>query len=202
MDEVRYDQEPVGRASSITRRLRRHLQPDIVLNGDFSRKGSDVVHEEVIRWSAWPAMVCYFVATGLRLVNGNARREWYCRVFWIVGWWALLVHVVLAFVLFHGASWQAAYDHTARATLAATGWNSGAGLWFNIVTLLVWGADVLIRQPSATFPHFFRSRWDLCCQLYLAFMLFNATVVFGSPAARVAGCLGFGYLMLLAIRRW
>ena len=127
-----------------------------------------MVQEEAIRWSAWPAVICYFVATGLRLQNCNASHDRFRRIFWLAGWFALLIHVVLAFALFHGGSWQAAYDHTARATLAATGWNSGAGLWVNLVTLLVWGADLLQRQLSARPPGLFRSRWDVFCQLYLA----------------------------------
>ena len=160
-----------------------------------------MVQEEAIRWSAWPAVICYFVATGLRLQNCNASHDRFRRIFWLAGWFALLIHVVLAFALFHGGSWQAAYDHTARATLAATGWNSGAGLWVNLVTLLVWGADLLQRQLSARPPGLFRSRWDVFCQLYLAFMVFNATAGFGSPPARAAGCLGFGLLLMLAVVR-
>ena len=114
-----------------------------------------------------------------------------------------MIHVGVAFYLVHEGSWQAAYEHTARATQAATGSNSGAGLWFNLVAIVVWGLDLrlgrnLPSRPCGLFP----SRWDVCCQVYLAFMYFNATVVFGSPPAQLAGGLVCGLLSLLAVVRW
>jgi hypothetical protein len=161
-----------------------------------------MVHEEAVRWSAWPALICYVTVSGCRLTNGNVTCDRYRRILWSAGWVALLIHVGLAFYLVHGSSWQAAYDHTRRATQAATGWNSGAGLWFNFATLLVWGLDLWLgRTPSLRPVGPVRSRWDACCQLYLAFMFFNATVVFGSPRAQVAGWLACGVLTLLAVTR-
>lgn len=162
-----------------------------------------MVHEAAVRWSAWPALICYSAVLGLRLLDGNGVRERYWRSLWTAGWFALVIHVGLAFYLVHEGSWQAAYDHTARETQAATGWNSGAGLWFNLVALVVWGLDLRLGRSLPSRPSgLFRSRWDVCCQVYLAFMFFNATVVFGSPPAQLAGGLVCGLLSLLAAVRW
>lgn len=149
--------------------------------------------ETVARWSAWPAVLCYAVTMGLRLSRRGSGHERLIRSLWTTGWLALVLHIGLALSLFHGGSWNAAYEHTARRTQLAVGWNWGGGVWFNLLTAVVWGIDLawLWRQPVGANR---KQAWlDICCQLYLAFMIFHATVVFGSPAARIGGgliCIG------------
>lgn len=154
-----------------------------------------------MRWSAWPAVVCYVVAWGLSLRPSHARWRASIRLAWTAGWLALVAHVVLAMGLVHGWSWTAAYEHTAERTQAAVGWNWGGGVWFNLLTAIIWGVDVarlwivpvdLLRSTS----------WSSAAvQCYLAFMIFNATVVFGSQFAQFSGCAACIGLAALAWRR-
>lgn len=159
------------------------------------------------RSSAWPAVLCYAAAIALRLSRHAARREPIIRILWTVGWLALVVHVGLALWLVHEGSWAAAYEHTARRTQTAVGWNWGGGVWFNLVTAIVWGLDVVWmwvkarRRKGVTTPDRRTNPLEWAGQFYLAFMIFNATVVFGSLPAQIVGGLGCVVIGLLALRR-
>ena len=160
--------------------------------------------EAVARWSAWPAFLCYAAALAIGFLSREPRRMGLARGLWTVGWLALVVHVSVAMLLVHHGSWQAAYEHTAERTLAATGWNSGSGVWFNLVTVFVWGFFVLWMwlRPHAVER---RPRWlEWTVHFYVAFMMINATLVFGSPAAQIAAglfCVGLAAGALLMLRR-
>lgn len=143
--------------------------------------------EAVARWSAWPAVMCYAAAWALSLADKRHQRTRLIRTVWTIGWLALVVHVLIAMAKVHGWSWTAAYEHTAQRTQLLTGWNWGGGVWFNLLTAVIWGADVcrLWSRPQSSRS---RSATDYAIQAYLAFMMFNATVVFGSQFAQYAGC--------------
>jgi hypothetical protein len=152
--------------------------------------------ESAVRWSAWPAVICYVVAWGLSLQPAHERSRKAIRFVWTAGWLALVAHVVLALGLVHGWSWSAAYEHTARRTQQLVGWNWGGGVWFNLLTVGVWGADVMkmwLGGPGAersVEAGDERGRWwSFAVQSYIAFMMLNATVVFGSRFAQFTGCL-------------
>lgn len=165
--------------------------------------------ESLSRLSAWPALICYGVTLGLWMRPSSNRREQAIRVIWTAGWLALVCHVAIAFSMFHGGSWAAAYEHTAQRTQAAVGWNWGGGVWFNLVTAIVWGIDVVGRwirpisaPPESPRPRILPREWAV--QIYLAFMMFNATVVFGSFPAQIAGgliCVGVAAMAATAAKR-
>lgn len=99
------------------------------------------------------------------------------RIFWTVGCVALLIHLVCAFQFQHGWSHAAAWEHTRRRTLALTGWDSGSGLWANYGVTALWLVDAIAWQRSLSWP---RHRvWYWTMQSALAFLMFNATAVFG-----------------------
>lgn len=79
--------------------------------------------------------------------------------------------------------------HTAMQTQAAVGWNWGGGVWLNFGTVAVWGWTLCsLKTDSQRFAGL-----NAAAHFYLAFMMFNATVVFGSHAAQLAGtiiCIG------------
>lgn len=158
--------------------------------------------ESMARWSAWPAAGCYILAVVLRTLPGNPQRAIWRQRFWMWGWVALLAHVVASLGLVHDWSWSAAQADTARRTQLAVGWNWGGGVWFNLATLLVWGLDLALDRVRTSSRSPWIRRWDVGCQSYLAFMFFNATVVFGSQTARVAGLLACGGLIWLAFVRY
>ncbi|MDB5339813.1 MAG: hypothetical protein JWN70_5432 [Planctomycetaceae bacterium] len=151
--------------------------------------------ESAARWSAWPAVVCYVAAWALSLRPADNRSRIWIRLLWTAGWLALVAHVIVALAFVHGWSWSAAYEHTAQRTQTLVGWNWGGGVWFNLLTVGVWGADVLrmwmtSSRPERSVPAADWTRWsNYAVQSYIAFMMINATVVFGSLFAQFTGCL-------------
>lgn len=151
--------------------------------------------ESAARWSAWPAAICYVAAWAISLRHSGCRLRIWIRPLWTAGWVALVVHVIVALALVHGWSWSAAYEHTAQRTQSLVGWNWGGGVWFNLLTVGVWGADVLrmwstSSNPDRSVPAANWSHWsNWVVQSYMAFMMINATVVFGSRFAQFTGCL-------------
>jgi hypothetical protein len=91
------------------------------------------------------------------------------------------LHVLAAFAYFHAWSHDAAYRHTADATEAVVGFQWGGGLYVNYAFTIFWAADTILWWLGGTsFPY--RSRtyfWTV--HGVFAFMVVNATVVFGPP---------------------
>ncbi|MFO1023430.1 MAG: hypothetical protein U0903_22465 [Planctomycetales bacterium] len=149
-----------------------------------------------IVWSARLSFALYSVGQGLRWRTPESR---IARLTWTAGCALLAVHILLAFGLAHGWSHVAAYDATARRTFEYTGWNSGMGLYFNEITLALWGVDVLWSWSVFKRPRW----WTVLVEVVLAFMFFNAVCVFAPFESRViggvifAGLTGVGVFALL-----
>lgn len=136
-----------------------------------------------IRWSVRLALAGYFVALMLRL-HGCRPSVWSRRL-WTIGFVAFLVHVVAAFHFVHEWSHAKAYAATARRTLDAVGVEWGGGLYFNYVFLCVWLADTAFWWSMGRDRYERRSTWvEATIQAFLAFMAFNAAVVFAQGATR------------------
>jgi hypothetical protein len=106
------------------------------------------------------------------------------RLLWTAGCLAALVHVGLAFHMYHGWSHTAAYVDTARQTRETVGLNWGGGIFFNYAFVLLWIVDSLWWWMS---PQQYQARPPWITALFhgfFLFMIFNATVVFGSGPAR------------------
>lgn len=132
----------------------------------------------------WTARVCAgFYLAALTVTLGTERRSkcgahlW--RILWSLAFASLAIHVACAFEFEHDWSHGAAFRHTAAQTESVTGINWGGGLYFNYLFLLWWGLDVatcwfdpvrVVHRGSR-----FRRTSDALC----AFMMLNATVVFG-----------------------
>jgi hypothetical protein len=128
-------------------------------------------------------------------------------VLWSVGACIHLLHVAAAFELVHHWSHGAALLHTARQTAAVVGLEWGAGLYFNYAFTLLWIADAARlwiewakRRPVV--PRWFA----VGVQGAFAFMILNATVVFGPPVWKWAAA-AFAILWWAAcgsprFRRW
>ncbi|WP_157605422.1 hypothetical protein [Schlesneria paludicola] len=89
------------------------------------------------------------------------------------------VHVAAAFHFEHHWNHAHAYDHTAQRTAEMTGWNSGIGLYVNEVFLGLWIVDVAAWWWA---PQWHQKRsvyWIV--QAVFAFLMFQATAVFGPP---------------------
>lgn len=110
---------------------------------------------------------------------------------WMLSWAFCVAHVIAAFHFIHKWSHDAALKHTAEMTERVVGVHWSGGLFINYMFLAWWGVDA-VRQLAG-------QRTSLSLHLVAAFMMFNATVVFGPkwwgvPAAILVG------LLLMAFR--
>lgn len=118
--------------------------------------------------------------------EGSARRRW--EMAWSIAALALLVHVLVAFHFEHSWSHAAAYRHTAKQTAATVGIDWGGGLYFNYLVLIVWLGDVLRlwnQRHVSSRPNTTRAIVDW----FVAFLMINATVVFGPWGWKPVGAL-------------
>jgi hypothetical protein len=164
---------------------------------------------ELVVWTARLAIGCYLarvILFCLRPSPGAANPSLVECLLWTTGWLIYLVHVAAAFHLVHHWSHAHAWDHTAQQTAAVTGWHWGGGLPVNYLFTLLWTIDV-----ARLWIEFSRGRpvvprwWGATVQGVFAFLVFNATVVFGPRYWIVIGA-AFGLLLGLARRyarrRW
>ncbi|HWG42853.1 MAG TPA: hypothetical protein VN688_08720 [Gemmataceae bacterium] len=157
--------------------------------------------ELLTRWTVRLALALYVLGLVLRWSAGG-RRSWRAgaRLAWTGGCLAFLLHVVCAFAFYHHWSHANAYAATARGTAAVVGWDSGAGLYVNYAFGLVWLADVAwwwrgLENYEAR-PRVIE--WTV--QGFLAFIAFNATVVFAEGRIRWISLVVC--LFLLLFRGW
>lgn len=153
------------------------------------------VGESLTRWTIRLALACYVLALAYRL-TGKPRQA---RLAWTVGCVIYLAHVACAFQFFHGWRHTAAYQETARRTAALFGWDWGGGLYLNYAFTIAWVVDVgwwwrgLERYQA-------RPRGvDAAVQGFMAFMAFNATVVFETGPVRWLGLVACLVLAIVAI---
>lgn len=130
-------------------------------------------------WSARAAVACYLarlIAAARRSAPVPTLTE--CTL-WSAGCALLWTHMVLAFHVEHHWSWLHAYQHTAQRTAEVAGLHWGGGLYINFAFAALWAADCILlwtaRRRGASLPR--TCRWII--HALLAFIVFNATVVFG-----------------------
>ena len=129
-----------------------------------------------ILWTARAAFLFYVCALAAWL------REWprLARSAWTAGLLVYVIHVAAAFQFRHHWSHAVAFEDTARQTAAQFGMWWGGGLYFNYVFTAVWIFDVIWLWRSAD-SYSGRPRWiTAAIQSFMAFMFFNAVVVFVS----------------------
>ena len=141
--------------------------------------------EDLARWSARAAFVLYISA--LAFWPKEKRVRW----LWTMACAAMLIHVGIAFDQVHHWSHHAAYEATASQTASVTGLNWGGGVYANYTLLLVWLADVLWwwGNPESYAKRPRSATWSI--HGFLAFMWFNAAVIFAHGWMRWAGWVGF-----------
>ena len=146
----------------------------------------------LVFWTVRLAVALYMTSLALRLSAGD-RPRWlmFARIAWTVGFIAFLIHVASAFHFIHRWSHAEAYEATAGQTQSATGLNWGGGLYANYAFALVWAFDLAWwwLRPSSYLSRSILT--ESIVQGYLAFITFNATVVFGHEVTRWAGVMGF-----------
>jgi hypothetical protein len=142
------------------------------------------VVELLTRWTVRLAVGSYFGRVLLDLWmwrSGALRRANLARRVWTLGCCLYILHVVCAFAFFHAWSHDHAYRHTAQRTQSLTGLDWGGGLYVNYALTAWWIGDTLAWWiGGATLPY--RSGFYLgALHAAFAFVVVNATVVFGPP---------------------
>lgn len=142
--------------------------------------------EWLTRLSIWLAVAAW----GVVMAHWLADRNWgrLARGIWTFGWFASVAHLVLAFVFFYEGSHARGIEETARQTEEVTGVRTGVGLWLNYLFCAWWGLDVLRWWRSGCGWIKGTGHWRTWVfQCFLAFMIFNGTVVFGHGVGQWVG---------------
>ncbi|HYE78942.1 MAG TPA: hypothetical protein VEI97_13235 [bacterium] len=148
--------------------------------------------------SAAVAFLAYLLAVALQLRPASeSAHTVQNRLAWTLAFLLLIVHVLCAFHFIHHWSHADAFAATARQTAALTGVNSGSGLWVNYALIAVWLLDLIWRWASPT-SHQSRPRLvTISLHAFLAFIWFNATVIFGHGLIRWLSLIAWILLLLL-----
>jgi len=154
-------------------------------------------------WSIRAALLLFALVLVIRLMGGTRTgRQSIARMLWTIGFGLFLLHVGLAFATVHHWSHGAAYRETARRTAELFGTQSGAGLYFNYLFILVWAVDVCWWWIAGLVAYDRRPRWiGGVVYGFMVFMAFNATVVFEHGVVRWMGALISALLVVLCIAR-
>jgi hypothetical protein len=154
--------------------------------------------DALIRDTIRLALLYYGVAAGLMLRLRPA--EWQAegrgglaRWCWTLAWAAFVIHVGMAFHYKHGWSHANAVAHTEERS------GFGPGIYVSHLFTLLWTADVVFwwlrPRRYATRPPWV----DWALHGFMAFIIFNGTVVFESGFSRWAGLALFALLAALGL---
>lgn len=154
--------------------------------------GEGASHQAVVT-TAWVAAAFWF--SGSSALIGGRRRvvAGPVRELWAAGAWLFLVHAATAFHAAHGWSHARAFAHVE----AASGY--GAGLFVNYLFGMVWVADAAWLCAAPTVYQGRPRRVGRAVHGFLAFVAFNATVVYATGPLRWAA---LGAFAVLAARYW
>jgi hypothetical protein len=144
-------------------------------------------------WSVRFACALYVLALASWLL-GRGRLA---RAEWTLGLFFYTVHMLAAFSAYHHWSHAEAYLDTARQTAEIFYIDWGGGIYFNYLFSVVWLADVAwMWLNEAAYNR--RPRWiGITIHSFLAFMFFNATIVFAAGWIRRFGLAACLALLLL-----
>ena len=135
------------------------------------------------------------------LSRGRRRLDAAARTAWTAGCVSLIAHVAFAYHFYHHWSQTSVYRETARQTAEVTGLDWGGGLFINYALVIGWIIDVVYWRLRGLDAYRHRPRWlTAMWQVFLFFIIFNATVVFKTGPLRWIGlglCLWLASLRLL-----
>jgi len=174
--------------------------------------------EDLTRWTIRLALAAYLAALVLRIrakrVNTESTRApastervdttrgtQVLRGLWTLGCCLAWAHVASAFAFYHHWSHDDAYLRTALQTAETVGIDWGGGIYFNYLFVLLWTCDVAWWWLFADEYRNRSRKYSVFLDVYLAFIAFNATVVFGQGAVRYLGVMAIFGLACLAWSR-
>lgn len=169
-----------------------------VLAAPFLGHSSDL-GDNLIRNTIRLALAYYAAGVGLMLFLGPA--EWaasgrgvLARWCWTLAWATYVIHVGMAFHFYHGWSHADAVRHTEEVS------SFGRGIYVSHLFTLLWTADVACwwLRPDA---YASRPPWiGRALHAFMAFIVFNGTVVYETGPIRWAGLVMFAVLGALWVR--
>ena len=136
------------------------------------------IGELLLLWTVRCSVACYVIALWRWLFVERLPDIAYRR-FWMAAWLLCVTHVVCAFHFRHHWDHDVAIQHTAKMTEDVVGIRWGGGLYINYVFLVCWGFSAVgSRWPMPAIQRL-AGRLTTGMHAFAAFMMFNATVVFG-----------------------
>lgn len=139
----------------------------------------DPYQEQVVRWTVRVSVTFYLVFLVVAFASPDDRRASLLRLIWSLGLSFFLLHLLAAFQFVHNWSHQNAWDHTAEQTFEMTGLRWGGGVYFNYLFTVIWFFDVLLWWLKGSQWRTSHVSYRYFVHCYFAFIVFNATVVFG-----------------------
>ncbi|MBL8815551.1 MAG: hypothetical protein JNL58_05945 [Planctomyces sp.] len=152
----------------------------------------------LILWTVRVSVGLYAIAVlmKMQLTTSPTSARLY-RLAWLLSWCFCVIHVVCAYHFQHHWDQAAALKHTAEMTRRVVGIYWSGGLYVNYVFLTLWGVQSMVQlvrdRPSGRVE-------DLSMHALAAFMMFNATAVFG-PAWWIAVVAAYGLVIVVQVFR-
>jgi hypothetical protein len=147
--------------------------------------------------------LCFYAAAATLLLllcpeEWTATSRWgqLARLSWTLAWAAYLVHLAMAFHHYHRWSHADAMLHTREVS------GIGEGIYVSHLFTLAWTADVVYWWLR---PDSYARRspwWGRLLHAFMAFIIFNGTVVYEQGPIRWAGVLLFTELAAVLAYRW
>lgn len=138
------------------------------------------------------SLVFYALAEGFALARRSARLV---RVWWTLGWLGYVIHLWVAFQVYHHGSHAEAVEHVRSAA------GVGAGIYVSHVFTLVWTLDVLAQWLAPAW----RREWPAAAVMllhgFMGFIVFCAMVVYETGPIRWSGIALFLAFLLLLLWR-
>jgi hypothetical protein len=171
------------------------LSAVILLSASTPDHAGDRLTRNLIRLSfAW-YVVALCGMTRLGSADWTARSIAGRSVRWCWTWAAVcfFAHVIAAFQFFYHWSHHIAFDQTRQTS------GFGAGIYFSYLFTAVWAADVAWWWLRPT-GYAARPKWiSRGLHAFMAFMIFNGTVVYAAGPIRVAGIFAFVLIAMFSL---
>jgi hypothetical protein len=146
---------------------------------------SPTLDDDLTRRTVRVSLLYYAAAMGLVFAFGDRFKESplirLMRLLWTLAWAGYVIHLATAFGYYHHWSHQDAFEHTREVS------GVGEGIYVSHFFTLIWTLDVLAwwLSPAARAT---RSPWiGRLLYAFMAFIVFNGTVVYETGMIRWAG---------------
>ncbi len=147
-------------------------------------------------FALWVGAVALMIPAKAAEWHESATRFRVARVTWILAVLAYLIHVAVAFHYAHRWQHSKAFDHVQVTS------GFGPGIFVSYLFTLLWAADA-VWLWYAPQKYLNRKRWlQVTIHLIIAFIMFQATVVFGHGLGRAGSSAVFAVFVFALMWKW